>query len=292
MASKKKVGSYPGGMILFSLTAALFLIGFCGLLALQSKKLVTYIRENNEVRVFLDKDLDTTKVEKLQREISQKPYVLYNGSQPQITYVSRDVAAKEFIAETKEDFSDFLTENPLRDSYRIKLREDYFEESKLQSVKSDLEDMKGIFEVVYQENIVDEINKNITKVYIILSFFSVILLVIIVVLMNNTIRLALYSQRLLIRSMQLVGATNGFIQQPFLRRGITQGIISGIIASILLLILHQVAVRNIEGLAMLQEPVKLAYLFAGVLVLGLIIGLISTFQAVHRYLRMSLDELY
>nr|HPM79399.1 twin-arginine translocation signal domain-containing protein [Candidatus Anammoximicrobium sp.] len=97
---------------------------------------------------------------------------------------------------------------------------------------------------------------------------------------DNTIRLALYSQRLLIRSMQLVGATNGFIQLPFLRRGMTQGLMSGIVAAALLFILLQVALRNIDGLATLQEPEKIAILLGAVVVLGVIIGLISTFQAV------------
>ncbi|WP_266366555.1 cell division protein FtsX [Tellurirhabdus rosea] len=292
MATKKRVGSYPSGMILFSLTSALFLMGFCGLLALQSKKLVQYIKENNEVRAFLDKDLEKDKREALQKTIYAKPYILYTNTAPQVTFVSRDDAAKEFIAETKENFNDLLTENPLRDSYRIKLREDYFEEAKLRSVKQDLESVDGVFEVVYQENIVDEINRNITKVYIVLSVFAVILLIIIVVLMNNTIRLALYSQRLLIRSMQLVGATNGFIQRPFLWRGIVQGFLAGLIATGLLIGLQQLANQNIEGWAMLQELDKIGLMFAGLLVLGMIIGLISTFQAVHRYLRMSLDELY
>ncbi|MBC8154299.1 MAG: ABC transporter permease, partial [Bacteroidetes bacterium] len=213
MARKKKVGKYPSGMILFSLTLALFLIGFCGLLAIQSKRLVTYIRENNEVRVFLDKDLDSSAIKSLYKTVAERPYVLMTDGNPQIQFVSKDEAAKEFIAETKEDFRQILDpdENPLRDSYRIKLRESYFEEAKLQSVKSDLEQVDGVFEVAYQENLVDSINRNITRIYLVMSAFALILLVIIVVLMNNTIRLALYSQRLLIRSMQLVGATNGFI---------------------------------------------------------------------------------
>ncbi|RAJ92113.1 cell division transport system permease protein [Larkinella arboricola] len=290
--AKKKVGAYPGGMILFSLTSALFLIGFCGMLVLQSKKLVRYIRENNEVRVFLDKDLDKKQLEKLHGQIVKKPFVLYNGTAPQVNFVSKETAAKEFMADTQENFTNFLNENPLRDSYRIKLQEDYFEEAKLQQVKADLEDVDGVFEVIYQENIVDEINKNITKIYIIMSVFAVIMLVIIIVLMNNTIRLALYSQRLLIRSMQLVGATNSFIQLPFLRRGMMQGLISGLVAAALLFILLQVALRNIDGLATLQEPEKIGILLGAVVVLGIIIGLISTFQAVHRYLRLSLDELY
>ena len=290
--TKKKVGAYPGGMILFSLTLALFLIGFCGLLAIQSKRLVTFIRENYEMRVFLDKDLSPATVKTLFKTLTERPYILKIGGQPQISLVTKDVAAKEFIAETKEDFSKFLGENPLRDSYRIKLNEEYFEESKLAGVKEDLEQVDGVFEVVYQENLVDSINRNITKIYIVMSAFALVLLIIIVVLMNNTIRLALHSQRMLIRSMQLVGATNGFITKPFLGRGLLQGLLAGIAAVVLLLITLQIAIQNLPELGAFQEPEKIAMLSVGLLGLGVLIGFISTFQAVHRYLGLSVDELY
>ena len=290
--TKKKVGTYPSGMILFSLTLALFLIGFCGLLAIQSKKLVTYIRENYEVRAFLDKDLTTKKTDKLFRTISERPYILKVDGKPQINLVTKEDAAKEFIAETKEDFSKFLGENPLHDSYRLKLSEAYFEEAKLQEVKQDLEQIDGVFEVVYQENLVDKINQNITKIYAVMSAFALILLVIIVVLMNNTIRLALHSQRLLIRSMQLVGATNGFITRPFLGRGMWQGFLAGVLAVVLLLAGLQIAIHNLPEVGMFQDPEKMAMLMAGVIGLGVLIGFLSTFQAVNRYLGLTLDELY
>ncbi|GAB4019044.1 permease-like cell division protein FtsX [Spirosoma migulaei] len=290
--TKKKVGAYPSGMILFSLTLALFLIGFCGLLAIQSKKLVTYIRENYEIRAFLDKDLSEKKAEALFQTIAGRPYVLKANGKAQVSLVTKDEAAKEFIAETKEDFSKFLGENPLHDSYRIKLNEGYFEEAKLQEVKQDLEQIDGVFEVVYQENLVDNINRNITKIYAIMSAFAVILLIIIVVLMNNTIRLALHSQRMLIRSMQLVGATNAFITRPFLGRGMWQGLLAGVIAVGLLLASLQLAIHNLPELSTFQDPEKITFLMAGIVGLGVLIGFVSTFQAVHRYLGLTLDELY
>ena len=289
---KKKVGMYPSGMILFSLTLALFLIGFCGMLAVQSKRLVKYIRENYEMRAFLDKDLSKAQAETVFSTLANEPFVLKTNGQPQLTLVSKDEAAKEFIAETKENFSKFLDENPLRDSYRIKLNEEYFEESKLAAVKEQLEKVDGVFEVVYQENLVDSINQNITRIYLIMSAFALVLLIIIVVLMNNTIRLALHSQRMLIRSMQLVGATNNFITRPFLGRGIWQGFLAGIIAVVLLLIALQLAIRSLPELAAFQDYEKLAMLLAAVIGLGVIIGFLSTFQAVNRYLGLSLDELH
>ncbi len=290
---KKKVGAYPAGMILFSLTLALFLIGFCGMLAIESKRLVQYIRENYEVRVFLDKDIDSTKAETLlYRTLADKPYTLTTNGKPQVTFVSKDAAAREFIAETKEDFSKFLNENPLRDSYRIKLSEAYFDESKLAGVKTDLETIDGVFEVVYQENLVDSINRNISRIYTIMAVFALIMLLIIVVLMNNTIRLALHSQRMLIRSMQLVGATNSFITRPFLGRGVWQGLLAGALAVVLLLVGLQVATHNLPELAYFQDTTQLVALLAGLVALGALIGFFSTFQAVHRYLGLTLDELY
>lgn len=289
---KKKVGSYPNAMIIASLTAALFLIGFCGLLVMQSKKLISIIKQNIEVRVMLDKNLDSAQVKKIYQNIIVRPFVLSIEGKPQVIFFSKDEAAKEFISDTKEDFSAFLGDNPLHDSYRVRLQEDYFEDTKLKKIKTELEKNKGVFEVVYQENLADQINKNLTKIYLILATFAVIMLVIIVLLMNNTIRLALYSQRFLIRSMQLVGATNGFIQRPFLKNGAIQGLISGLIATGLIIILQQIALYQIEGLQILQEYGKLAILLIGVIILGGLIGTASTFQALARYLRMALDDLY
>jgi len=292
MPKKKKIGSYPNTMIVISLTAALFLIGFCGLLVIQSKKLVSIIRENIEVRIFIDKEVNKAGQDSILSIIRAKPYVLVSAEVQPIIFVSKEAAAKEFIEGTKEDFAEFLGENPLRDSYRVKISEDYFEEAKLQLIKKDLEKIKGVYEVVYQENLADNINRNVTKIYIVLASFALIMLIIIVLLINNTIKLAIYSQRFLIRSMQLVGATNGFIQKPFVIRGAVQGLIGGILAGILLIVLQQVAVRNVEGLAMLQEYNKIVILVAIVLVLGVLIGVSSTYQSLSRYLRMALDDLY
>ena len=104
----------------------------------RAKRLVTYIRENYEMRVFLDRDIDSTKTAPVYNKIAARPYVLTTDGKPQVSFVSRDAAAREFIAETKEDFKTFLTDNPLHDSYRIRLDETYFEETKLQAVKLDL----------------------------------------------------------------------------------------------------------------------------------------------------------
>ena len=292
MPKKKKIGSYPNAMIVMSLTAALFLIGFCGLLVIQSKKLVSIIRQNIEVRVFINKEVSKAGQDSILQIIQSRPFVLKSTETKAITFVSKEEAAKEFIEGTKEDFATFLGENPLRDSYRVKIQEDYFEEAKLQQIKKELDQVKGVYEVVYQEDLADNINRNVTKIYIVLASFALVMLIIIVLLVNNTIKLAIYSQRFLIRSMQLVGATNGFIQKPYVLRGAIQGLVGGVVAALLLIGLQQLAVRNVEGLAMLQEYDKIVILVASVLGLGVAIGVASTYQSLARYLRMTLDDLY
>lgn len=293
MAKKKKIGRYPNTMIITSLTAALFLIGLCGMLVIQSKKLVSIIRENIEVRVFLDKSISQAGKDSVLAEIKKQPFVLTSSTETaSVIFVSKEEAAKEFIEGTKENFATLLEDNPMRDSYRVRVSEEYFEEAKLKKIKDDLETINHVYEVAYQENLADDINRNVTKIYIILSSFALILLIIIVLLVNNTIKLAIYSQRFLIRSMQLVGATNGFIQRPFLMRGAFQGLIAGIVACALLALLQQGAVKNIEGLAYLQEYDKLIFLGLAVVALGIIVGIISTFQSLYRYLRITADELY
>ncbi len=292
LVKKKKIGNYPNALIVISLTAALFLVGLCGLLVIQSKKLISIIKQQVEIRVMIDKDIDSTKANMLKQQIALQPFVLAENGQKQILFYSKEEAAAQYVKDTQDDFREFLGDNPLHDSFRVKIQETYFEEAKLKNIKQEIEKIDGVFEVVYQENLADQINKNFTKIYIVLASFAIIMVVIIVLLMNNTIRLALYSQRFLIRSMQLVGATNGFIQLPFLRKGLIQGVVSGVVAAALLFGIQQLGLKLIEGLHLLQNNIQIGILLLSLVVVGALLGIISTFQALSRYLKMTLDELY
>ena len=293
MSKFKKLGSSPNVMVIISLTIALFLIGLCGLLTLNARKLAELVRQNVEVQVYLDNDLTTSHLDSIFKLITKREFVLKKDNSPQINFVSKEVAAKQFIQESGEDYRKLLgNNNPLRNLYSVKIKEEYFNEVRLKEIKTDLERISGVYEVAYIENFVDEVNRNISKIYLVLSVFVVLLLIIIVILVNNTIKLSLYSQRFLIRSMQLVGATNGFIRKPFVTKGALQGLISGLVACTLLILLQQLAVQQIEGLGILQETGKLIALIIGILIIGTLIGILSTFQSVERYLKLSLDELY
>jgi cell division transport system permease protein len=293
MSKIKKLGSTPNAMVIISLTIALFLIGLCGLLTLNARKLAELVKQNVEVQVYLDNDLTTSKLDSIFKLIAKREFVLKKDNSPQINFVSKEVAAKQFIQESGEDYRKLLgNNNPLHNLYSVKIKEEFFNETKLKNIKTDLETLSGVHEVAYVENFVDEVNRNISKIYVVLSVFVILLLAIIILLVNNTIKLALYSQRFLIRSMQLVGATNAFIRKPFVVKGALQGLISGLVACTLLILIQQLAVQQIDGLGILQETSKLIMLILGILAVGTLIGILSTFQSVERYLKLSLDELY
>jgi cell division transport system permease protein len=180
----------------------------------------------------------------------------------------------------------------LRDAYLIKIKPEFYENRKMKLIKQDVEKIPGVFEATYVENLVDEINRNIYRISFVLLVFAALLLFTITILINNTIKLALFSQRFLIRSMQLVGATSWFIQKPFLFRSLWQGLLSGILASVLLFGLLQYANTQMEELIMLQVQEQIFILLAALCLMGPLVSLLSSYRSVNKYLQMSLDELY
>lgn len=289
---KKKVGSYQYGSVIFSVALALFVIGLFGILLLQTNRLTSIIQENIELQVYLDKNISENQKTRIRNEISTSPYVLKKEDKAQIVFISKDEAAKQFIKDTGEDFSEFLGDNPLRDAMVINVAPEFQTNAKLDSLSSRIEKISGVFEVTYVESLVDSINKNLRNISLILLGFAAILLIVVTMLINNTIKLALFSQRFLIRSMQLVGATSNFIKAPFLKRSLLHGAIAGLVASILLFGLLQFANDKIEQLAQLQQEIYILTLYGVLILLGSLIAFFSTLRAMNKYLKMSLDELY
>lgn len=289
---KKKVGTFPYASVLFSITLALFIIGLFAMLILHSNKLKDIIRDNITMQVFLDKTTTDNDKIRINKVLAQQQYVAKNGDQPLVEFISKEQAAESFIQSTGEDFIEFLGDNPLRDAFVIKIDPKFQHEDSLRQIESQLEGIDSVFEVVYVQNLVQYINNNLTKISLVLIGFTVLLLVAIVVLINNTIKLALFSQRFLIRSMQLVGAKSGFIVFPFVKRAGIQGLVAGLIASGFLYALLTYANRVIEELRQLQSEKELAILFLLIVSTGVILGMLSTYGAVKKYLKMSLDELY
>ena len=289
---KKKLGRYPQLMVIFSISLALFVIGLFGILLLHAAKLSDKVKENLEMQVYLDRNLTEMHLVRLKKTFSLKEYIAHQGSEPQVRFYSKEDGANDFIKGTGEDFLNFLGENPLRDAYILRINPEFAESEKLKKIKADLENIDGVFEVQYVENLFNSINQNLRKASLILISFAGILILVVVVLINNTIKLALYSQRFLIRSMQLVGATGYFIQRPFLNRATVQGIVSGLLASIALMLLLQYAYYEFPDLLLLRDEKQLLLLMAFLIVLGSVIGFFSSYRAVKKYMRASLDDLY
>lgn len=286
------MGAYHYVSVVFSATLALFVIGLFGIMILQANKLTSIIKQNIELQVYFNKDLSSSQRNRIQSELSNSDYILNTNGNAAIAFISKEQAATQFIEETGEDFSEFLGENPLRDAYTIKVNENYQTNVKLDSIAQTIERISGVYEVTYVDNLVDSINSNSTKLSLILGGIAILLVIIVILLINNSIKLALFSQRFLIRSMQLVGAKSNFIKRPFLTRAVLYGAIAGAIASALLFGLKYFANQKIEGLDQLQQQELILALYGILILLGAIIAYFSAAKAMNKYLKMSLDELY
>ncbi|WPR77080.1 cell division protein FtsX [Algoriphagus sp. NG3] len=289
---KKTLGHFKFGSVLFSTTLSLFIVGLFGVILIQAKTLTSMIRENIEVQVFLEKNLEQKKLDAIKDNLATRSFILQKGDSLNLRFVSDEEAAATFIESTGEDFTKFLEDNPLRDSFVLAIAEEFQTSEQLDAIVAEIEAIPGVFEVSYMTDLVDSINKNLLKVSIVLGGFILILIITVVMLINNTIRLALFSQRFLIRSMQLVGATRGFIRKPFLSRAFLFGMLAGGFASMILFALVKYTQSNIEGFAMLQNQQLLLVLFGILITVGGILSVLSTLRAVNKYLNMSLDELY
>ncbi|WP_462248380.1 cell division protein FtsX [Ekhidna sp.] len=288
---KRKLGSYPFASVVFSITVALLVLGLFGWLLLHSSRLGTRIQENVEIQVYLNKNINQSDIAKIRISIASKPYTLVKED-PQILLITKEEAAKQFVEATGEDFKDFLGDNPLRDLFAVKIKGEYQALDSLNFIKGEIEKIRGVFEVEYEESLIESINQNLTKIGFILLGIAIFALLVVIILINNTIKLALFSQRFLIRSMQLVGATSSFIQRPFLYRSMLYGFFAGLISCGIIYGFTQYMNGVIEGLEELQDTNGFLLLFSVILIMGIIVGYFSSLRAIKKYLKMSLDELY
>ncbi|MDX2195949.1 MAG: ABC transporter permease [Cytophagales bacterium] len=288
----KRLGNYPYFSLIFSISMALFVIGLFGVLIIFANKLSEIIKENIEVQAYLDYNLDEDAKRDVLKRFYGEAYIATKNGKKAIYYISKEQAAKKFIKETGEDFVKFLGDNPLRDAYIIKINSEYSNQAMLKRIKIDLESIDGIYEVVYIESLIDAINKNIAKISLILLSFAGILTGVVFVLINNSIKLALYSQRFIIRSMQLVGATSFFIKRPFVLRAMLYGGVGGVVAILMLVILLQYAYTQIPELHTLESYHHFLFLGAFLILFGALLGFYCSITAMNKYLNMSLNDLY
>jgi cell division transport system permease protein len=269
-----------------SITLVLFLLGILGLLVLNAKRLSDYVKENIGFSIILKEDVKEVEIIRLQKNLDASKYV------KSTEYITKKEAARELKKELGEDFVDFLGYNPLLASIDVHLQADYANPDSIKLIKKDLQEYEQIKEVFYQKSLVQLVNQNIRKISLIILIFSAFLFLIAIALINNTIRLSIYSKRFIINTMQLVGATKGFIRRPFIYRGMLQGIIAAFIAMGLLTGSVYLMQKEFDEIITLQDVETLAVLYAGVLIFGVFISWISTLAAVNRYLKIKVDKLY
>ncbi|MFP4620329.1 MAG: cell division protein FtsX [Bacteroidales bacterium] len=269
-----------------SIALVLFLLGVVGLLVLNAKKISDYVKENIGFSLILKEDVKEVEVIRLQKMLDTKQYV------KSTKYVTQEEAARELKKELGEDFVDFLGYNPLLASIDVHLHARYANPEGIRNIKNDLQQYDEIKEVFYQKSLVELINQNIQKIGLILLVFSGFLFLIALTLIHNTIRLSIYSKRFTINTMQLVGATRGFIRRPFILRGILHGIYGSVIAMALLAGVIYLLQDEFSNIISLQDVEIVTLLFGGVLLTGILISWISNYIAVNKYLKMNPDRLY
>jgi cell division transport system permease protein len=269
-----------------SVTLVLFLIGIMGFVLINTDRLSDYVREKIGFTLVLQEGIKEVEIIKLQKLLSSTQFV------KSTRYVDKETAAKELQEELGENFTGFLGFNPLFSSIDVKLFADYTNSDSLSILEKKFLDFPEIKEVYYQRNLVTLINENVRKISLFLLVFSSLLTLIFFALINNTIRISIYSQRFIINTMQLVGATRSFIRKPFIRKSLVIGIYGALLAFIMIVLLIYTYQKELNGILNLNNLTVLGLVFGIMLVTGIVISWLSTFLAVNKFLKLKFDELF
>jgi cell division transport system permease protein len=284
-AAKRKLRSSYATTII-SISLVLFLLGIIGFLYLNANRLSVYVKENLGFTILINDNAREAEVVRLQKILNAAAYVRV------AEYINKEQAAEMLKEELGEDFVEFLGYNPLLASIEVKLAADWANPDSMARIEAQINSFPQVKEVYYQKNLLDAIHENVKRITIVLAIFSLLLLLIAIALINNTIRLSVYSRRFLINTMQLVGATRGFIRKPFLLKSVLHGLAGATVAIVLLSVFIYGLSNEMNGVIGFSNILLIALLFLIVIVIGIFITLVSTFFAVNKYLRLKTDQLY
>jgi cell division transport system permease protein len=269
-----------------SISLVLFMMGLLGLIILKAHRVSEVVKENISLEVIMKETSREADILELKKSLDASEYV------KSTKYITKEEASADLQEILGEDFISFLGYNPLLPSIDVKVKAVYANNDSLEIIVNRLSVANSVKEVIYQRSLVHLINENIRRISLVLLVLSVVLLFIAIALINNTIRLSVYSKRFLIRTMQLVGASQRHIRRPFVYKGVIQGF-SGAFMSVLFLsfaiYMMQVRIPDIIDLADIDLYL---ILFLIVTFVGVLISWLSTFLAVQKYLKMKIDNLY
>jgi len=269
-----------------SITLVLYLLGLVCVIMLNAKMLSNYFRENIIVRVIMKEEATLADIQSLQQQLKTANYT------KTVDYITKEKAAADLQKDLGDDFISLLGYNPLLPSLDLRVKGEYANDQGFKNIETELKKNANVKEVFYHKSLLNLVNENVRKISLFLLGFSLILFFIAFALINNTIRLAVYSKRFLIKSMLLVGAKQGFINRPFMLNGIMQGVIGSFIAIGLLEVSQYFFIKQMPDLKALQDIKMTLLLFGVVVFLGIFISWTSTFFAVKKYLRLKTDYLY
>jgi len=272
--------------VIVSISMVLFLLGFLGLLLINTKNVSNYFKEKAAITLFFKNDVKKEGILNLQASIDSESFT------KSTKFISKEDAAEIYKKENGEDFMDFLGYNPLQNSLDIFVNADFVTPEKMAEIEKKYRTNQFVSDVSYDKPLIDLLTENVKKISFFMLIFSGLATLIVIVLINSSIRLSVYSKRFIIKTMQMVGATKQFIRRPFIWRSIKLGIIGALVALIELALVIYYINSNFPELGLLNNQIELASLFAGIFIIGIVITWLSTFFATQRFLNLRTDELY
>lgn len=272
--------------VVISISLVLFLLGLLGLLVLNTKKVADHFKEQIALTVYLKDTAKEVEIEQLKKSLAMAEYTKSS------TFISKEEAAEEHSKEIGEDFMEFLGYNPLQNSIDVYMKADYVSPEQIDTIAAELTAKNFVDEVVYDKPLISLLNDNVKKISFWILIVSGIFTFIAVLLINSSIRLAVYSKRFIIKTMQMVGATKTFIRSPFIWQSVKLGIIGAVLALIGMAVVLYYLNSTFPELELLKDISLLSALFIGIFLMGILITWLSTFFATSRFLNLKTDELY
>ena len=282
--AKRSTPSYF--MAIVGVSLVLFLLGILGWIVINANKLGEFFRENIEVDVYVRENVSAKDSAALVQYIAVQPYV------KSYEYITKDAAKQRYMQEGNKDWGTLLDKNPLPASVDFKIKSDYAVNDSLNKIKAALLQNIAVSDVLYPQSLVGNLNNIINKISLILLAVAVVISVLVIFLIDNTIRLAMFSNRFLIKTMQMVGATRWFIARPMDIRALLNGLVSGLLAVAGIVAVIFLAETRLPELRALRDYPLLLLLFIILVFLGICISFASTHRSVIKYLKMKLDDLY
>lgn len=272
--------------VVLSVFLVLFLLGILGLFIINSKKLSNDFKEGIAMSIYFKDEAKDTTLIKFEDSVTKAVFA------KSVKFVSKEAAAKEHEQTLGENFTEFLGANPLQNSFDIHIKADYVEYDSITQIERKLRENKLIADIVYDKQLVKMVNENVKKVSMWILIISGFLTLIAVLLINSSMRLSIYANRFIIKTMQMVGATKAFIRKPFIWRSIKLGMIGASIAVLALLGVLFYLETNYPNLGVLEDKFSIVIVLVGVFGIGVLITWLSTYFATQRFLNLRTDDLY